>query len=125
MGIYIGDKRYGFCISKSNLIKTVTLDSSHEEDSIGNAVYWSTFLEIPVVTDKTDRNLYLCVFENNNAATANYKVDFLLYYINGNNGVSCAYIRNNRKTYGNNMADAISLHASINTVINVYKIPSI
>ena len=125
MGIYVGDKRYGFCIGKSNLIKTVTLEESHESDSIGNPAYWSTFLEIPVVADNTDRNFYLCVFENNNAATTNYRVDVAMYYRGGNSNVACAYIRNNRGTVASNMATTTSLHASVGTVIKVYKIPAV
>lgn len=107
------------------LIKTVTLDSAHESDNIGNPSYWSTFLEIPVVTDNTDRNFYLCVFENNNASTQNYRVDVAMYYRNGSNNVACAYIRNNRGTVNSNMSTQTSLYASVGTVIKVYKIPAV
>lgn len=125
MAIYVGDKRYGLCIGKGNLIKTVTLDSAHEEDNIGNPSYWSTFLEIPVVADNTDRSFYICVFENNNAATTNYRVDVAMYYRNGSNNVACAYIRNNRGTVSSNMLTQTSLYASVGTVIKVYKIPAV
>ena len=125
MGIYVGNKRYGLCLGKGNLIKTVTLDSAHEADNIGNPSYWSTFLEIPVVADNTDRNLYLCVFENNNAATTNYRVDVAMYYRNGSNNVACAYIRDNRGTVGSSMSSMTSLYASVGTVIKVYKITAV
>lgn len=107
------------------LIKTVTLDSAHEANNNGNPLYWSTFLEIPVVADNTDRNFYLCVFENNNAATTNYRVDVAIYYRDGNSDVECAYIRNNRGTVGSSITAATSLYASVGTVIKVYKIPAV
>ena len=107
------------------LIKTVTLDSAHEADNIGNPSYWSTFLDIPVRTDSTDRNFYICVFENNNAATQNYRVDVAMYYRNGSNNVACVYIRNNRGAVSQSMSNMTSLYASIGTVIKVYKIPAV
>ena len=107
------------------LIKTVTLDSAHEADNIGNPSYWSTFLEIPVVSDDTDRNYYLCVFENNNASTQNYRVDVAMYYRNISNNVYCVYIRNNRGTVSLSMSTMTSLYASVGTVIKVYKIPAV
>ena len=107
------------------LIKTVTLDSAHEADDIGNPSYWSTFLDIPVRTDSTDRNFYICVFENNNAATTNYRIDVAMYYRDGSNNVACVYIRNNRSTVSSDMSTKISLYASIGTVIKVYKIPAV
>jgi len=107
------------------LIKTVTLDSSHESDATGNPVYWSTFLEIPVVADSTDRSFYFCVFENNNAATVSRRVDVTMFYRDGSNNMACAFIRNNRMGFDARYNSSYSLYASIGTVIKVYKIPTV
>ena len=132
MAIYIGSTRYKAMVgsaiadfiinSDMKPYKTVVLDSAHEADNIANPSYWSTFLEIPVVSDNTDRNLYLVVFEGNTASTQNYRVDFAMYYRNGSNNVMCSYIRNNRGTTGASMSTMTSLYASVGTVIKCYKI---
>ena len=105
------------------LIKTVTLDSAHESDSIGNPVYWSKFLELPLVSDSSDRNLYMVVFEGNQASV-NYRTDFEVFY-RGSSSIFCFDARNNR---GNNIIQYNfnrSSWASIGTVIKVYKIPAV
>ena len=106
------------------LIKTVTLDSAHESDSIGNPVYWSQFLELPLVSDSSDMNLYLVVFEGNQAYI-NYRADFELFYMNGAGNMACLDVRNNRSSYLQSYATSRSSYASIGTVIKVYKIPAV
>ena len=108
------------------LIKTVTLDSAHESDSIGNPVYWSQFLELPLVSDTSDRNIYVAVFEGNQASYANYKIDFAFYFRNGIGiEIACFSVRNNRDDGMSQYSTARSLWASIGTVIKVYKIPAV
>lgn len=107
------------------LIKTVTLDSAHELDSIGNPVYWSQFLELPLVSDSSDRNLYMVVFEGNQASL-NYRTDFEMFYRNSSS-IVCFDVRNNRGNIGNGNQYLTnrSSWASVGTVIKVYKIPAV
>ena len=108
------------------LIKTVTLDSAHESDALGNPYYWSNFLELPLVSDTSDRNIYVAVFEGNQTSYANYKTDFAFYFRNGNGiGITCFSVRNNRSDGMSQYTTARSLWASIGTVIKVYKIPAV
>ena len=104
------------------LIKTVTLAEAHESDSIGNPVYWASYLELPIVNDTTDTNIYLVSFEDN-AATANYREDFIIYY-RTSSAIKALDARNGRS---NSSATAYqtsrSSWASIGTKISVYKIP--
>ena len=123
MGIYVGNKRYGLCLGKGNLIKTVTLDSAHESDSIGNPVYWSQFLELPLVSDSSDRNLYIVVFEGNQASL-NYRADFEVFFRNSSS-IACYDTRNNRSNLITTYQTNRSSWASVGTVIKVYKIPSV
>ena len=105
------------------LIKTVTLDSAHESDSIGNPVYWSQFLELPLVSDSSDRNLYMVVFEGNQASVV-YRVDFEVFY-RGSSSIICLDVRNNRSNSNDQYKTNRSSWASIGTVIKVYKIPAV
>lgn len=105
------------------LIKTVTLDSAHESDSIGNPVYWSQFLELPLVSDSSDRNLYMVVFEGNQASV-NYRTDFEVFY-RGSSSIICLDVRNNRSNLNNQYLTNRSSWASVGTVIKVYKIPAV
>lgn len=105
------------------LIKTVTLDSAHESDSIGNPVYWSQFLELPLVSDSSDRNLYMVVFEGNQASV-NYRTDFEVFY-RSSSSIICLDVRNNRSNLNEKYLTNRSSWASVGTVINVYKIPAV
>ena len=105
------------------LIKTVTLDSAHESDSIGNPVYWSQFLELPLVSDSSDMNLYMVVFEGNQASVV-YRVDFEVFY-RGSSSIICLDVRNNRSNSNDQYKTNRSSWASIGTVIKVYKIPAV
>ena len=105
------------------LIKTVTLDSAHESDSIGNPVYWSQFLELPLVSDSSDRNLYMVVFEGNQA-DVNYRTDFEVFS-RGSSSIICYDVRNNRSNSDNRYVTYRSSWASVGTVIKVYKIPAV
>ena len=105
------------------LIKTVTLDSAHESDSIGNPVYWSQFLELPLVSDSSDRNLYMVVFEGNQASL-NYRTDFEVFCRNSSS-INCFDARNNRGNLDAKYLTYRSSWASVGTVIKVYKIPAV
>ena len=105
------------------LIKTVTLDSAHESDSIGNPVYWSQFLELPLVSDSSDMNLYMVVFEGNQASV-NYRTDFEVFY-RGSSSIICLDVRNNRSNLSDKYLTNRSSWASVGTVIKVYKIPAV
>lgn len=107
------------------LIKTVTLDSAHESDSIGNPVYWSRFLELPLVSDSSDMNLYMVVFEGNQASVK-YRADFEVFFRNSSS-IACFDVRNNRENLGtgNQYSTNRSSWASVGTVIKVYKIPAV
>lgn len=105
------------------LIKTVTLDSAHESDSIGNPVYWSQFLELPLVSDSSDRNLYIVVFEGNQAYL-NYRTDFEMFY-RDSSSIICYDERNNRSNRNIAYLTNRSSWASVGTVIKVYKIPAV
>ena len=101
------------------LIKTVTLDSAHESDSIGNPVYWSQFLELPLVSDSSDMNLYIVVFEGNQAYV-NYRTDFEVF-ARGSSSIFCLDVRNNRSNSHGIYETNRSSWASVGTVIKVYK----
>lgn len=105
------------------LIKTVTLDSAHESDSIGNPVYWSQFLELPLVSDSSDRNLYMVVFEGNQASV-NYRTDFEVFY-RDSSSIICLDVRNNRSNLNDKYLTNRSSWASVGTVIKVYKITAV
>ena len=105
------------------LIKTVTLDSAHESDSIGNPVYWSQFLGLPLVSDSSDRNLYIVVFEGNQASL-NYRADFEIFFIDSSS-ITCYDVRNNRSNRNSTYQINRSSWASVGTVIKVYKIPAV
>lgn len=124
MGIYIGDKKYGLCMGKDNFIKTITLESSHESDSLGNPSYWANYLKLPLLSDSSDRNLYVVVFEGNHATNTSYRVDFAVYYRN-NSSILCVSVRNNGTNSMHQYSTARSLWASTDTVIKVYKIPTV
>lgn len=104
------------------LIKTVTLDSAHESDSNGNPVYWSQFLELPLVSDSSDRNLYMVVFGGNQAS--NFRTDFEVFFRNSSS-IACFDVRNNRSNFNNQYLTNRSSWASVGTVIKVYKIPAV
>ena len=105
------------------LIKTVTLDSAHESDSIGNPVYWSQFLELPLVSDSSDMNLYMVVFEGNQA-NVKYRVDFGVFF-RDSSSIFCLDVRNNRSNSNGQYSTNRSSWASVGTMIKVYKIPAV
>lgn len=107
------------------LIKTVTLDSSHESDFTGNPVYWSQFLELPLLSDTSDRNLYMVVFEGNQA-TLSYRGDFEIFFRQTTDlQVKSIGFRNNRTSMTSAYSTSWSFWASAGTVIKVYKIPAV
>jgi len=103
--------------------KTITLADSHESDSKGNPSYWANYLGLPLLSDSSDRNLYIIVFEGNQA-TANYRVDFALYF-RYSSTIGCLSIRNNRTNYMSQYGTSRSLWASTGTVLKAYEIPTI
>ena len=105
------------------LIKTVTLDSAHESDSIGNPVYWSQFLELPLVSDSSDMNLYIVVFEGNQAKVE-FRTDFEVFS-RGYSSIICWDVRSNRRNSNNGYVTYRSSWASVGTVIKIYKIPAV
>ena len=105
------------------LIKTVILDTSHESDNIGNPIYWSQFLKLALLSDASDRNIYMVVFEGNQA-TLNYRVDFEVFF-RDTSSIRCLDTRNNRINTTASYAENRSSWASAGTVIKVYKIPAV
>ncbi len=103
--------------------KTVTLQENHTSDSIGNPVYWADFLSLPLLSDVSDKNFYIVVF-NNNTATMGYRADIILYY-NSGTSVKAMGIRNNR-TVSHSVAYStnLSYYASSGTTIDVYALPN-
>lgn len=107
----------------SELYKTVTLTNAHTTDSIGNPVYWASYLGLPLVSDSTDTNIYFVVF-NGNTASQNYRTDFEVFYRQGGS-IRCIDVRNSRSnvmTGNNGYATSRSSWASTGTVINVYRL---
>lgn len=103
--------------------KTVTLQENHTSDSIGNPVYWASFLTLPLLDDVSDKTFYVAVF-NNNTATLNYRADIILYYSNGTS-VKAMGMRNNRSVPNNSVYGTnVSYYASTGTTINVYALPN-
>lgn len=98
---------------QSALWKTVALEDSHERDAVGNASYWTQFLEIP---SDIDNDTYYVEFAGN-TSTSTYKADFILY----SPAVRCNS-RNGGASISNLMSTSRSLWAAAGTTINVYKI---
>ena len=98
---------------QSALWKTVTLEDSHERDAVGNASYWTQFLEIP---SDIDNDTYYVEFAGN-TSTSTYKADFILY----SPAVRCNS-RNSGASVSNLMSTSRSLWAAVGTTINIYKI---
>lgn len=119
MGVFIGNKRYGFCTGKgnSNFLKEVTLEESYSSDNAG--LHWAEFLELPLLNDTSDMNLYLIVFEGNEA-TLIYRTDFELIFRNGDGTITGYDVRSNRTNVSN--LQGRTSHVSAGTVIKVYKI---
>ena len=105
------------------LIKTVTLADNHTTDGTGNPVYWASYMDLPLYSDNTDKNIYLVVFENN-TATQNYRADFIMYFRDSSGNMKLTYVRNNRGTTSNTYSSAISLYATQGTTVKVYRIPT-
>lgn len=106
--------------SNTQLYKTVTLSENHTSDSIGNPVYWASFLELPLVNDSTDTCIYIVVF-NGNTANQNYRTDFEVFYRQGS-AIKVVDVRNSRSNVLTSYATNRSSWASAGTVIKVYKI---
>ena len=105
------------------LIKTVTLAENHTSDSTGNPTYWANYMDLPLYSDNTDRNIYIVVFDGN-TATQNYRVDFIMYYRDGSGNMKATYVRNNRETTANTYNTNISLYATQGTTVKAYRIPA-
>lgn len=104
--------------------KTMTLAESHESDSKGNPIYWANYLGLPLLSDSSNRNLYIVVFEGNQAANTSYKVDFALYF-RYSSTIGCLSVRNNRSNNMSQYGTARSLWASTGTILKAYEIPAI
>ena len=98
---------------QSALWKTVTLEDSHELDAVGNASYWTQFLEIP---NNIGNDTYYVEFAGNTSTSA-YKCDFILY-----SPAAQCNSRNSGASISGNMSGSRSLWAAAGTTINVYKI---
>lgn len=98
---------------QSALWKTFVLEESHEQDAVGNASYWTQFLEIP--NDIGNDTYYVEFAGNTNTST--FKVDFILYSPAGR-----CYSRNSGASVSNVMSTSRSLWAAAGTTINIYKI---
>lgn len=107
----------------TQLYKTVTLSEAHTSDSIGNPVYWASFLELPLVNDSTDTCIYIVVF-NGNTANQNYRTDFEVFYRQGST-IKAIDVRNNRSNVYTSYVTNRSSWASAGTVIKVYKIEQV
>ena len=107
----------------TQLYKTVTLAEAHTSDSIGNPVYWASYLELPLVNDSTDTCIYIVVF-NGNTANQNYRTDFEVFYRQGS-AIKVVDVRNSRSNVLTSYATNRSSWASAGTVIKVYKIEQV
>lgn len=107
----------------TQLYKTVTLSEAHTSDSIGNPVYWASFLELPLVSDTTDTNVYIVVF-NGNTANQSYRTDFEVFFRQGST-IKVFDVRNSRSNGNTTYATNRSSWASAGTVIKVYKIEQV
>ena len=124
MGTLLNRRRYMGGMNMDNyLIKTVTLAENHTSDSTGNPNYWANYMDLPLYSDNTDRNIYIVVFDGN-TATQNYRVDFIMYYRDGSGNIQAFLVRNNRKTSFYSYSTQYSLYATQGTTVKVYKIPA-
>lgn len=105
-------------IETMKLIKTVTLTESYESDSNGNAQNFRSMLFDEYKTEPN--NLYVAVFENNNASYQAYKTDVMYTLIINGQYNNNLYVRNNFSSVQTQFGTNYSAWASEGTIIKVY-----
>lgn len=105
-------------IETMKLIKTITLTESYESDSNGNAQNFRSMLFGEYLTEPN--NLYVAVFENNNARNQAYKTDVMFTLVINGNYSKSLYVRNNFSSVQDQFGTNYSSWASEGTIIKVY-----
>lgn len=103
------------------LVGEYTFAEGRENNETGNAQALYDLLLSDLVSSATLNNVWVVIFENNQASNTNYKVDFFCasgnknYVINSNG-------RNNRQNCSVSSSSSRSLYVSAGTVAKIYQL---
>ena len=115
--MYLGDKAVGLNSNTVQLISTYTLEESWENDTLGNPVTIIDTL-LPNLNSYSPKDIFLLIFNNNNATNNSYKVD----YIVTSNVTGSGFTVRNNYTASRANGSGTSSWASIGTIGNIYRI---